>query len=305
MTNLRSLDLNLMTVFEAVFEAGSITAAADRLALSASATSHAVARLRDTCRDDLFVRVGQGIAPTPIARRIFPGIKAALEALRSSIDEARGFDPATSTRHFDVAIPHPLGPSWALAIMKRTAAEAPGVVIRFDTRTLPGDAAERMRAGQLDMAVDGHPPADDRFVARRLFDDALLLIARKGHPRVRPGTAPEHLAEERFVRPHERPNPPAAIRDVLRVAEELSISWQLRVSEYLEVPFIVANSDLLGFIPRSLADAVLQPGTVEVIDTPIAAMPIPVHLVWHETRRADDGHKWLRDHVAAAVPKRD
>lgn len=82
-----------MTVFEAVFEAGSITAAAERLALSASATSHAVARLRDACRDDLFVRLGQGIAPTPVARRIFPGIKEALEALRRSIEEARGFDP--------------------------------------------------------------------------------------------------------------------------------------------------------------------------------------------------------------------
>lgn len=188
--------------------------------------------------------------------------------------------------------------------MKRTAAEAPGVIVRFDTRTLPGDAAERMRAGHLDIAVDGHPPADDRFVARKLFDDALLLIARKDHPRVRPGTGMEQLAGERFVRPHERPNPPPAIREVLRVAGDLSITWQLRVSEFLEVPFVVANSDLLGFIPRSLAESVPQAGAVEVIDTPIAAMPIPIYLVWHETRRSDDGHKWLRDHVAAAVPKR-
>src|SRR5262249_53060493 len=65
MFNLRGLDLNLLTVFEAIYEIGTVSGAADRLALSQSAASHALARLRDACKDDLFVRVHQGFSPTP------------------------------------------------------------------------------------------------------------------------------------------------------------------------------------------------------------------------------------------------
>ena len=67
MINLRSLDLNLLTVFEAIYEIGTVTGAGGRLALSKSATSHALSRLREACGDELFVRAGQGLAPTPTA----------------------------------------------------------------------------------------------------------------------------------------------------------------------------------------------------------------------------------------------
>ena len=85
MFNLRSLDLNLLTVFEAIFELGTVSAAADRLALSQSATSHALSRLREACRDDLFVRARNGLSPTPVAEAMYPAIKHALDALRASL----------------------------------------------------------------------------------------------------------------------------------------------------------------------------------------------------------------------------
>src|SRR3954452_9970792 len=92
MINLRSLDLNLLTVFEAIYETGTVSGAGVRLALSKSATSHALSRLREACGDALFVRAGQGLAPTPIALALYPGIKQALEVLRASLTEAAGFD---------------------------------------------------------------------------------------------------------------------------------------------------------------------------------------------------------------------
>jgi DNA-binding transcriptional LysR family regulator len=98
--NLRSVDLNLLTVFEAIYELGTVSAAAERLALSQSATSHALSRLREACGDDLFARVHQGLSPTPAARAIYPTIKQALDALRVSLAEASGFDPARSQRAF-------------------------------------------------------------------------------------------------------------------------------------------------------------------------------------------------------------
>lgn len=299
-TNLRSLDLNLMTVFEAVFEAGSITAAADRLALSQSATSHALGRLRDACGDDLFVRLGQGIAPTPVAKRIFPEVKQALDAIRRAVAEAKGFDPATSSRRFELSLPHPVGPAWALDIRSRSAPLAPDVVLRFVTRTLPVDDAERMRAGELDLAVDWVAPEDDRFVCRKLFDDHLLLVARVAHPRVRPGVTLADLRREEFVRVHRRLG---RVTEPLRELMETvaNLRWRLQVSEYLEVPFLVAQSDMLGFVPRTLADRAVKDMQLQVIELPESAFPIGVNLIWHETRRTDEGHRWLRDLVAETI----
>ena len=109
MINLRSLDLNLLTVFEAIYEIGTVTGAGSRLSLSKSATSHALSRLREACGDDLFVRAGQGFVPTPTASALYPAIKQALEALRASLTEATGFDPSRSNRRFLPQHPTSLG----------------------------------------------------------------------------------------------------------------------------------------------------------------------------------------------------
>ena len=186
MASLRGLDLNLLLIFEALHETRSVSRAGTRLGLSQSAASHALARLREACRDELFLRAPGGMVPTPLANRIYPEVHKALDSLRHSVDEARGFDPATSTRRFRLAIPHPMGPVYALRIRDAARAEAPNVSLRFDTRTLADEAPALMREGALDLAVDWIPSEDDRFVNRRLFEDGLVITARRGHPRARP-----------------------------------------------------------------------------------------------------------------------
>jgi DNA-binding transcriptional LysR family regulator len=130
MFNLRTLDLNLLTVFEAIYELRAVSGAADHLALSQSATSHALSRLREACRDDLFVRANQSLSPTPIAQEMYPSIKQALDALRATLTEASGFDPGTSQRRFRISIPHPMGPFHALGLRAAVAAAAPSVTGR-------------------------------------------------------------------------------------------------------------------------------------------------------------------------------
>jgi LysR family transcriptional activator for leuABCD operon len=301
--NLRSLDLNLLTVFEAILETGSIVRAADRLALSQSATSHALGRLRDACGDDLFVRVGQGIVSTPVAKRIYPEVKRSLDGLRRSIAEARGFNPATSTRRFRIAIPHPNGPVWALTMRAQLAAIAPGVTLEFDTRTHPPDDFHNaMRTADLDLAVDWVPAQSERFVSRRLFDDALVFIARAEHPRALPNMDVTALRAENFVRT--RPRDGHRSREMQAISDAIDtmdLDWVLAVSEFLEVPYLVLTTDLLGFIPASMSRPALESGLLRIVRTPVPASPIPIFLVWHETRRADEGHRWLRDFVAETV----
>ena len=188
MFNLRSLDLNLLTVFEAIYELGTVSGAADRLALSQSATSHALSRLREACKDDLFVRTRQGLSPTPVAKEMYPAIKQALDALRATLAEASGFDPAQSQRRFRISIPHPMGPFYALDLRAAAAAVAPGIVLTFDTVSRPVDLEDNLRDGIVDIAIDWLPVELDPFVNRKLFDDQVVLLARSDHPSVNPAS---------------------------------------------------------------------------------------------------------------------
>jgi len=293
MASLLGMDLNLLLVFEALYDTRSVSRAGGRLGLSQSATSHALGRLREACRDELFLRNATGMTPTPLANRIFPEIHAALESLRHSVEEARGFDPATSTRRFEIAIPHPLGSEYALRIRDAAGQVAPQVSLRFDTRTLADDGPQLMREGLLDLAIDWIAAEDDRFVNRRLFDDGLVIAARHGHPRASPQMGWSDLATEEFVRCHRRAaeRRPKALHGKLW---DLMAESRLTVSEYLEVPFIVSRTDYLGVLPKTMATVARREFRMIVIDVPGPPIRIPIWLVWHEGRRRDAGHAWLR-----------
>jgi LysR family transcriptional regulator, transcriptional activator for leuABCD operon len=300
MFNLRSLDLNLLTVFEAIYELGTVSGAADHLALSQSATSHALSRLREACRDDLFVRARQGLSPTPVAKDMYPAIKQALEALRASLAEASGFDPARSRRQFRISIPHPMGPFFAVALRTAAAAVAPDVVLTFDTVSRPVGLEDNLRDGIVDIAIDWLPVTLDRFVNRKLFDDQVVLLARSDHPSAHPGITIEDLQKAEFVTLHRRreiEHAPQALREV----SKLIIHEAVRVSELLEIPTVVASTDLLGIFLSSMGLLMKKRLGLQVFPIPLELPPMPIYVIWHETRRNDTAHHWLREMVVAEL----
>jgi DNA-binding transcriptional LysR family regulator len=299
MFNLRSLDLNLLTVFEAIYEAGTATGAADRLALSQSATSHALTRLREACGDDLFVRTHKGLTPTPAAQALYPVVSKALVELRKSLAEAAGFDPTKSERRFRISIPHPMGPFYALRLRAAVAAVAPGVALTFETTSRPMNLEDHLRDGIVDIAIDWIPVELDPFVNRKLFDDQLVLVARAEHPSVKGRATLEDLRKVEFVFPHVR-RELGRLPTPLRDFQNLGLPEALRVSELLEIPAVVLTSDLVGIFPQSMASAIRERLGLQVLAPPFE-VPLPIYTIWHEARRNDAAHRWLRELVATEV----
>ena len=289
MFNLRSVDLNLLTVFEAIYELGTVIGAADHLALSQSATSHALSRLREVCKDGLFVRTRQGLSPTPVAKEMYPAIKQALDALRASLAEASGFDPVRSQRQFRISIPHPMGPFYALALRAAAAAVAPGIVLTFDTVSRPVGLEDNLRDGIADIAIDWLPVALDPFVNRKLFDDQMTLLARSDHPSVNSGITIEDLRKAEFVTLHRRreiEQAPLTIREL----SKLIIHEAVHVSELLAIPTVVAMTDLLGVFPLTHAGPLMGEAarSTSVANPTPNYPPMPIYMIWHETRRHDN-----------------
>jgi DNA-binding transcriptional LysR family regulator len=112
---------------------------------------------------------------------MYPAIKQALEALRTSLTEAIGFDPSRSNRRFRLSIRHPLGPFYALDLLAVATAIAPNIELMFDTTSRPRDLEDGLRDGRVDIAIDWLPAGMDPFVNWKLYDDQLVVVARSGH----------------------------------------------------------------------------------------------------------------------------
>jgi DNA-binding transcriptional LysR family regulator len=227
---------------------------------------------------------------------MYPAIKQALDALRATLAEASGFDPGTSQRRFRISVPHPMGPFYALDLLKAAAAIAPGIVLTFDTVSRPVDLEDNLREGIVDIAIDWLPAELDPFINTKLFDDRLILVARGGHPSINAAVTLDDLLKAEFVGPHRRreiDHLPKALREF----DKLGVHETVRVSELLEMPTVVASTDLLAIFLSSMGPLMEKRLGLRVLPIPLELPAMPIYMIWHETRRHDAAHSWLREVV--------
>jgi LysR family transcriptional activator for leuABCD operon len=193
-----------------------------------------------------------------------------------------------------------MGPFYALELRKAVAAVAPGIVVTFDTVSRPFDLEETLRDGIADVAVDWLPVKLDPFVNRKLFDDQMVILARRNHPRVTAHVEIEDLRKEEFIGLHRRRDAddlPQALREL----HHLEFHETVLVSELLEIPTVVASTDLLGLFPSTIGPLVGERLGLQVVPIPLELPPLPIYIIWHETRRHDAAHLWLRELVVAEL----
>jgi DNA-binding transcriptional LysR family regulator len=297
--NLRSIDLNLLPVFEAVYEEKNLSRAAERLGMSQSAVSHALTRLRDLLRDELFVRLPQGVQCTPLADLVYLRVRDALAGVRDLLGETRMFNPATSTRRFYVAIPHPLGPLLAQVIHDQLAAGAPGITVEFSTRSLPVDLTRKLEDGRVDLAIDWIVPEGPAFHFQELFADRMVLVARHSHPAFQATTIENAVEHYKFV----------AIRKRLQGFARLHLPdslWQipanqlLELSEHMEVLLATSRTERIGVVPQSLVNLGKETFGLEQLPVSPNTEEALINLVWHKSRDGDPAHAFVREQLAAA-----
>lgn len=291
--NLRTVDLNLLVVFDAVYAEGNLSRAAGRLAMTQPAVSNALARFRALTRDRLFVRGARGVTPTPLADRLADPVRRALELVRDGLEGVRAFDPRTSQRSFTLASAFGIEVLVGAAVLNWVRAVAPGVTVRGVTVVERQRLWPDLRDGVVDIAADFIPPRDDRFTSERVMQAEAVVIVRKGHPRVRSRlTLAGYLAEEHVVLSR------AGLADMRLEGAEPLLALDRRV--LLEVPsplsvaLVVSQSDLVGVLGRRLAEVLAPQLGLKILPLPVKLPLFPAYIVWHRSRDSDPGHRWLR-----------
>jgi DNA-binding transcriptional LysR family regulator len=298
-TPLLGFDLNLLPALSVLLEERNVTRAARRLGLSQSATSRALSRLREQLGDELLVRVGSRMLPTPRALSLLDELAAVLEGADRVLHPPPPFDPTTSDRTFAVGTVD----YGQAVVLPRVQAKLDGLApgVRIVSVPLGPDVGEDLASGRLDLALVPRRLASAGTVWRPLLRDHFVVLARRDHPRVGDTLDLDQYCAERHVLVS--PEARAGDSQVDRVLRDQGRTRRvgLSVTSFLAAPILVSGSDLLTTSLSLLAEPLARGLDLRVLPVPFALDEVTVSLAWHERFRQDDGHRWLRELVVDAM----
>ena len=296
-THLRNVDLNLLTVFDAVMQLQNITRAANMLGMSQPAVSNAVARLKIMFNDDLFVRYGRGIQPTMRARQLFGPVRQALQLVMNELPGA-GFDPTVSMRQFNVAICSPLDKRLTSQVLHAVDTLASSVSIKL--QTIVNDNIEhQLRYQNIEFMISYRKFERADFCNEPLFNDELVLVASQNHPRISP-----YMSDEKYLREKH------AVMMIDRFYSfsgpsyddpELQTLIAYQGTDLYSVMEVVSKTDMVALVPRWLAQANAGILNLSVIPLPWMKNQLTCYLSWHESSSKDRGNMWMKSLLSQCV----
>lgn len=292
----KRIDLNLYRVFDGIYQEGSLTRAGEVLHLTQPAVSNALARLRHVYKDPLFVRTATGMVPTPVAETIAGNIRSALQLLSGSLDSAEAFDPSRASRRFRISA----GDLTAATVVPRLMQELGriGAQVEIDISPLRRDSVvHELASGQIDLALDANPFADPQLISLQVLTDEFVCAVRPGHPAIGNRVTLKQYLELSHAHASSRRQ---GLGQIDLALKRLGVQRRIvvRTPYHLGLPHIVAVSDLLASIPRSLADA----HKLRALRLPFETPPAEVYAIWHKSANADGAHLWLRGMLERCEP---
>lgn len=310
----KNLDLNLFRVLLALLDHRSVSRAAEELALTPSAVSHALGRLRSALGDPLFERGGGGLNPTAYALEIGRRVRPSMERLRDALQRDE-FDSATAEREFVIA-----AGSYACAVMlpplvDKLARIAPGIRLRL--RRLEDQSAEDVEHGRLDMLFGTSTGATGRLEWRHVLNDRMVWVARKGHPIVKAPLTLQMLSEvrhviiDKFNRVISSNYPELRrffdeSRDLGDASRAAAAGQRKRggsgsgtgtiVTDTLHALAIAAETDQVTLTLKGLAETFLT-DRIQILEPPHPTPDVDIGIIYHPDRARDPAVRWLLDEM--------
>lgn len=298
---LRRLDLNLLLVFDALHRRRTVTAAAEELSLSASAFSHALTRLRSALHDELFLRVGGGMQPTPRANELADGIAQALQLLSDQIGDAYAFDPTSSDQTFVFAATDFTTYALLPLVVAAVDREAPGIkvqVIPSQGRDVTADLTQGAHF-VLGFSDEFSPPSADIERLEAPSDD-YVVVARRGHPRLGKKLSRQRYLAERHVvvRPWRNE---ASVIDIALAKQGLTRSVAIELPSVMAAPFIITGTDYLITLPRQAAHQLAASAQVDLYEAPFPTPRFTPTVYYRRLHAHLAWHRWMRNRILSAI----
>lgn len=286
-------DLNLLVTLDVLLAEGNVTRAAQRLRLSPSAMSRALARLRETTGDPLLVRAGRGLVPTPRALELREKVSQLVQETEAVLRPAEKPNLAHLVRTFTLRTSDGFVENFGPDLVARVSAEAPGVRLRFVQKVDKDSTPLRDGTVDLETGVVGNAMGPE-VRAQALFRDRFIGVVRMGHPLSEGEITPARYASGRHVLFSRRGLEEGPLDEALKA---LGVERQIVtiVGGFSTALALARASDLIATVPERHTGN-LRAG-MHSFPLPVPTPEITVSLLWHPRLHADPAHRWLRECV--------
>jgi DNA-binding transcriptional LysR family regulator len=284
------LDLNLLVTLDVLLAEGSVARAAQRLRLSPSAMSRALARLRETTGDPLLVRAGRGLVPTPRALELRGRVGQLVEEAEAVLRPAEMLNLSKLVRTFTLRTSEGFVETFGPDLIARVGTEAAGVRLRFVLK--PDKDSAALRDGTVDMetgAVGRTTGPEVRAVG--LFRDRFIGVVRTGHPLSQGEITPARYAAGQHIGVSRRRLDKGAVDEAL-VPFGLERDIVTIVGGFSSALALARGSDLIACVPERHTAS--SRAGMHSFPLPVSPPEIMVSLLWHPRLDADPAHRWLR-----------
>ncbi|MEJ7931506.1 LysR family transcriptional regulator [Ramlibacter sp. AN1015] len=310
--NFRTLDLNLLRVFDQVMAERNLTRAARNLSMTQPAVSNALARLRDFLDDRLVVRSGYGVEPTPRALALWPAVSEALRQLEASIAPG-SFAAAEASNTFVLAMADATAAELMPGLVEIIEREAPGISVRVLPLTTR-DPRRLLDEGQIDLAVGYFPAVLADLTAQaqagvaavfdhqRLYDGRYVCVMRDAHP-----LAAAELTLDAFCAAHHLlvsfSGRPFGFIDEALASLNRKRRIVLTVNQFFTAGRVVSGSDLLTVLPHHFVRVTGMASELTWRELPFPVPAVHVDALWHRRVGTRGDHRWLRGAVSDAAAR--
>lgn len=291
--HLRRVDLNLLLVFDAVMRTGNVSRAALKLGMSQPAVSKALGRLRRLLKDELFIRTPDGMQATPRAQELSGPVRQALMTLEQALDPSQ-FDPATAQRTFHIATNDYVASVFMPKLTRYLRDHAPGLDLRLYPNV--GKSLDMLDQQEADFAIMPYETLPDRFDHVDVMNSPFVVIMRKGHPLAKGDISLERYAQADHIMVTFRGDDRSFVDDKLE-RQGLQRRVAMTINQFNVGPPIVAESDMIMSIPRSIAEQQASFYDLEVREAPDLGLPFgaTLKLVWSRRLARHPAHDWMKN----------
>lgn len=303
---LRTLDLNLLKVFDAVMSERSLTRAAQQLSLTQPAVSNALRRLRDALGDELLVRKGRSLEPTVRGQELWQAVRDTLQRLQAALAPSV-FEPSSATTTFVLTMADTTAAELMPPLVALITQYAPGVSLRVVPLTTR-DPRRMLDEGLADLAIGYFPAVMSDLTARaqageavsflhhRLFQGDYVCVMRKGHPLANgPLTLDRYCAARHMLVSFS--GRAFGFTDEALASMGRKRRVVLTVNQFFTAGKVVAQSDLLTVLPRHFINVTGFAEQLVLREIPFPVPTIQVDTLWHQRQEASSAHAWLRAQV--------
>lgn len=296
------VDLNLFVVFDAIYCEGNITKAASVLNLSQPAVSHSLGKLRTYFDDPLFVRQGNEMRPTPVAKNVIADVREALHQLQVCLVQSRQFEPMTSRKHFNLSLLGSLESTYLPLLMESLITESPHINLKSSRRVRRSELENKLASGDIDLAIDTLVPVGDNILHTKLEQNKLVVLARKNHPAITDNLDLETYLNLDHILVSSRSSGPG-LEDFELSRLDLHRKIALRCQHSLAACRIIMNSDMILTLPETAAKMYSEMVDIDILPMPVELPEHDFHLYWHVNVDKDPANKWLRNKMIIATSK--